>query len=224
MDITVTGRNATITDRFREYTTDKVAKVEQLLPRAQVLTVKLTRQPTAHESQTAGARVEITVRGPGGVIRAEAEGADKYRAFDQAYHRVMERARRLHDKRVSNRRGSRAESLATVASSNFSGKGLEVADAAAFDAVAASDAAAVDAAEGAGGWEDDEWSPVVIREKRFDAVEMTPREAIDQMELIGHPFYLFMNSGTGEPNVVYRRKGWSYGVISLGSDPETEAN
>ena len=58
----------------------------------------------------------------------------------------------------------------------------------------------------------------MIREKRFAAVALTPREAIDQMELVGHPFYLFQNSETNEANVVYRRKGWSYGVISLGAD------
>ena len=221
MDITVTGRNATITDRFREYATEKVSKVEQLLPRAQVLTVKLSKQATAHDAQAAGARLEITVRGPGGVIRAEAEGPDKYRAFDQAYHRVMERARRLHDKRVTSRRG---ESLAAASSKNFAGKGIEVADAAVIQAVANGETAA---AREASNWEEEEWSPVVIREKRFDAVELTPREAIDQMELIGHPFYLFVNSGTGEANVVYRRKGWSYGVISLepaaGAEPQAAA-
>ncbi|HIY65730.1 MAG TPA: ribosome-associated translation inhibitor RaiA [Candidatus Agrococcus pullicola] len=220
MDINVTGRNATITDRFREYTTDKVAKVEQLLPKAQNLTVKLTKHATAHDAQSAGARVEITVRGPGGVIRAEAEGPDKYRAFDQAYHRVMERSRRLHDKRISQRRGPRAESLRDASAAGFADKGIQPANPDVIDAVANGE---VTAAEQGLAEEELEWSPVVIREKRFDAVEMTPREAIDQMELIGHPFYLFINSGTGEANVVYRRKGWSYGVISLDTAQEQRA-
>lgn len=220
MDINVSGRNATITDRFREYTTDKVSKVEQLLPKAQNLTVKLTKHTTAHESQTAGARVEITVRGPGGVIRAEAEGPDKYRAFDQAYHRVMERARRLHDKRVSQRRGPRAESLRDASAAGFADKGIQPANPDVIDAVANG---GVNPAEEGIAAEEQEWSPVVIREKRFEGVEMTPREAIDQMELIGHPFYLFINSASGEANVVYRRKGWSYGVISLELAQEQQA-
>ena len=215
MDITVSGRNATITDRFREYTTEKVNKVSQLLPRAQVLSVKLSSHSKAHDAQAAGARVEITVRGPGGVIRSEAEGADKYRAFDQAYHRVMERARRLHDKRTDHRNRHKS-SLVEAAANGFADHGLQPAPPETIESVAAGEAPA--STDGAAFGEEEEWSPVVIREKRFAAVALTPREAIDQMELVGHPFYLFQNSETNETNVVYRRKGWSYGVISLGAD------
>ena len=213
MDITVSGRNATITDRFREYTTEKVSKVSQLLPRAQVLSVKLSAHSKAHDAQTSGARVEITVRGPGGVIRAEAEGPDKYRAFDQAYHRVMERARRLHDKRTDHRNRHKS-SLVEAATNGFAGHGLQPAPPETIENVANGSSAAATSEEA--DFEEEEWSPVVIREKRFPAVALTPREAIDQMELVGHPFYLFQNSETNETNVVYRRKGWSYGVISLG--------
>lgn len=213
MDINVSGRNATITDRFREYTTEKVNKVSQLLPRAQALSVKLSQHSKAHDAQTSGARVEITVRGPGGVIRSEAEGPDKYRAFDQAYHRVMERARRLHDKRTDHRNRHKS-SLTEAAVNGFAGHGLQPASSDNIEKVAAGEPVNTEAAA----FEEEEWSPVVIREKRFPAVALTPREAIDQMELVGHPFYLFQNSDTGEVNVVYRRKGWSYGVISLGDD------
>lgn len=212
MDINVSGRNATITDRFREYTTEKVSKVSQLLPRALALTVKLTQHSKAHDAQSQGARVEITVRGPGGVIRSEAEGPDKYRAFDQAYHRVMERARRLHDKRTDHRNRHKS-SLNEAANNGFAGHGVEPAPSETIERVANGQ---VDAAGAGAPYEEEEWSPVVIREKRFPEIALTPREAIDQMELVGHPFYLFKNADTDETNVVYRRKGWSYGVISLG--------
>ena len=214
MDINVSGRNATITDRFREYTTEKVSKVSQLLPRALVLTVKLSQHSKTHEAKSQGARVEITVRGPGGVIRSEAEGPDKYRAFDQAYHRVMERARRLHDKRTDHRNRHKS-SLNEAAGKAFADHGVEPAPSETIERVANGEAVDTSTAP----FEEEEWSPVVIREKRFPEVALTPRDAIDQMELVGHPFYLFKNADTGEINVVYRRKGWSYGVISLG---ETE--
>ena len=58
-------------------------------------------------------------------------------------------------------------------------------------------------------------NPIVIRSKRFDAAHMTSSEAVDHMELVGHPFYLFVDSESGLPSVVYRRKGWTYGVIAL---------
>ena len=61
-------------------------------------------------------------------------------------------------------------------------------------------------------------SPVEIRRKRFPAHEITVDEAVDQMELVGHDFFLFVDKDTQEPSAVYRRKGWEYGVISLSAD------
>jgi hypothetical protein len=58
-------------------------------------------------------------------------------------------------------------------------------------------------------------TPLVIRSKEFEKVAMSREEAVDHMELVGHDFYLFEDSDTGRPAVVYRRQGYSYGVISL---------
>ena len=63
--------------------------------------------------------------------------------------------------------------------------------------------------------DEQEWSPVVIRRKQFPSKRMTTRQAVDQMELVGHPFYLFVDAETDQCAVVYRRKGYDYGVISL---------
>jgi hypothetical protein len=57
--------------------------------------------------------------------------------------------------------------------------------------------------------------PVVIRRKEFKAEPMTVTEALNHMELVGHDFYLFRNSETAQASVVYRRQGYSYGLISL---------
>ena len=58
-------------------------------------------------------------------------------------------------------------------------------------------------------------TPVRIRQKAFPATPMSVDEAVDAMELVGHDFFLFQNAETGVPSVVYRRRGWSYGVIRL---------
>jgi hypothetical protein len=58
-------------------------------------------------------------------------------------------------------------------------------------------------------------SPVVLREKRFPAQPIGLEEALNRMEMVGHDFYLFIDEDTTQPSVVYRRKGWSYGVIAL---------
>ncbi|MDQ1563037.1 MAG: hypothetical protein QOE85_2378, partial [Actinomycetota bacterium] len=66
-----------------------------------------------------------------------------------------------------------------------------------------------------------DYSPVVIREKVFPAARMSTQDAVDHMELVGHDFFLFIESSSGRPSVVYRRKGWDYGVIGLDDDLES---
>lgn len=209
MDITFGAKGADITDRFRAYAEEKLAKVTQLLPRATALDVKLTRHAVPHTS-VAGGRVEITVHGPGSIIRAESDGPDKYIAFDAAYHRVMERARRVHDKRTDHSARKRTP-LREAAAAGFEQVALTPADPELVEAVRTGSIPVVEAEHEA----ETEWSPVVIRQKRFPAKRMSVRDAVDQMELVGHPFYLFIDDATDECAVVYRRKGWSYGVITL---------
>lgn len=216
MDIAITARGARITDRFKAYAQEKLDKVALLLPRATSIQMKVSRHADPHAS-TAGGRVELTVHGPGSIIRAEAEGPDKYMAFDAAYHRIMERARRVHDKRTDHR-GPRRASVRDIASPDYRGIDVKPADAEVLTAVAAGETPVVeDEHEDA-----EEWSPVVIRRKRFPSKRMSTREAVDHMELVGHPFYLFVDAETDECAVVYRRKGWSYGVITLGDDVQEE--
>lgn len=208
MEITFGAKGADITDRFRAYAEEKLAKVTQLLPRATALDVKLTRHAVPHTS-VAGGRVEITVHGPGSIIRAESDGPDKYMAFDSAYHRVMERARRVHDKRTDHG-GRKRTPLREAVATGFQQVDITPADPSVVDAVRTGSIPTDDAEH-----QDNEWSPVVIRQKRFPSKRMSVRDAVDQMELVGHPFYLFVDDASGECAVVYRRKGWSYGVITL---------
>ena len=58
-------------------------------------------------------------------------------------------------------------------------------------------------------------SPIEVREKVHQSRPMTLEDALREMELVGHDFFLFLDSETGQPSVVYRRRGWAYGVIHL---------
>lgn len=207
MDVTITGRNVGIPDRFEDYVTEKAAKVEHLASRAQALEVKLCRH---HETNGSSGddRVELTLIGPGPVVRAEAGAGDKYAAFDLAIDKLIERVRQAKDRKKVHRGQHRPTSLREATASGFSGSGITPATAEAIERVSTGSIPVVDETEG-------EWSPVVIREKEFPAERMTAEEAVDRMELVGHDFFLFIDARTDMPGVVYRRKGWDYGVIKL---------
>jgi ribosomal subunit interface protein len=210
VDIEITARGARITDRFEAYAEEKLDKIALLLPRATSIAMRVSRH--ADPNATAGGRVEITVLVPGSVIRSEAEGPDKYIAFDAAFHKLMERARRIHDK--STDRTAKRASVREIASGDFRGLDVTPADVSVLTAVATGEVPVVD--------EEQEWSPVVIRRKRFPSKRMSVHEAVDQMELVGHPFYLFVDAETDQCAVVYRRKGWSYGVITLDGEDDAD--
>ena len=205
MDVNIHGRNVGITDRFESYVESKTEKVAGLLPKAQTFEVKVSRQ--SDRSPKNGDRVEITLIGPGPVIRAESVGADKYSAFDIAYGRVLERIRRSKD-RSHDRRGRGRTSLADAAAGDFSVVDVQPAPLEVIEAVSTGSIPVVEETE-------DQYTPVVIRSKEFPAERLSVEEAVDQMELVGHDFFLFIEQGTEKASVVYRRKGWNYGVISL---------
>ncbi len=210
MDVSIRGRGVGVTDRFENYVGSKTEKVEHLLPKAQAFEVKISR--LSDRSPQNGDRVEITLIGPGPVIRAESTGNDKYTAFDIAYGRVLERIRRMKDRR-HDRRGKGRTSLGEAAAEGFSV--VDVAPAPLETIEAVSTGSIPVAGEETG---EEQYNPVVIRQKEFPAEHFSVDEAVDQMELVGHDFFLFIESESRRPSVVYRRKGWNYGVISLADD------
>ena len=194
MDIVVTALHVEVPDRFRRHLEEKLAKVEQLSPRLQRIDVKISHESNPRQADTCE-RVELTVRARGPVIRAEACADDPYAALDLAQEKLMERLRRARDRRKVHH-GRRQP--ATVRD----GEGFVPDE----DGVQAeSDEAVGELGE----------SPIAFREKTHVAAPMTVSEAVDQMELVGHDFYLFSDVESGRPSVVYRRRGWSYGVLRL---------
>ena len=208
MDVSITGRNVEIPSRFEDYVTEKSEKISHLAEKSIALEVKVIRE--GGESGSAnGDRVEITLIGPGPIVRAEATGADKYAGFDLAYDKRIERVRQAKDRRKVHRGQHRPASLSEVSAAGFSTVGVTPASPEIIEKVATGSVPVVDESV------EKEWSPVVIREKVFPAELMTSEEAVDRMELVGHDFFLFIDARTDRPSVVYRRKGWDYGVIGL---------
>lgn len=200
MEIRFTAKNLNISDRFREYVAEKANKVEQFSQRPEELNIKVTRYD---HNRKAGQEdsVELTVFEPGHTLRAEAKAADKFSAFDLAFQKLLERLRRYADRHKVHRGGNHKNLGASeLSASNFASIDVTPVN---HDVLTGK----IPLLE--------ETAGLVIRRKQFKSSPMTAEQAVDQMELVGHDFYLFHDSESDEPAVVYRRKGYSYGVISL---------
>jgi ribosomal subunit interface protein len=197
VDIVITGRHTEVPDRFRRLVEDKLAKVGQLAPKAQRADVEWSHERNPRQSSTRE-KVEITIRGKGPVIRAEASAEDPAAALDIALGKLGERLRRTRDRRKVHHGRQAPASLKQLP--HGADDDREVVEAGFSDLHGDDDADA---------------SPVVIRTKEHSAVPMTLDQALYEMELVGHDWFLFVDAETLRPSVVYRRKGWNYGVIRL---------
>jgi ribosomal subunit interface protein len=220
VDIVITGRRLDVPERFRRQAEEKLAKVSQFAPNAFRVDVELSHERNPRQSSQCE-RVEITVRDKGPVVRAEACSEDPLAALDIAFGKLVERLRRMGDrKKVHHGRHAPASVRASglLGSGESGHNGAEVSGSLGAGLVVAeresegSDAVRNDLPAGA---EDLADSPVVIRAKDHAAVPMTIDQALYEMELVGHDFYLFVDAACGRPSVVYRRRGWNYGVIRL---------
>jgi ribosomal subunit interface protein len=203
VEIVVTGRHMQVSDRFRAHLDEKLAKIPQLAPRVQRVDVVVSHEPNKRQAKSCE-RVEITCHVKGPIVRSEACLDDKYAALDVAMDKLMERLRRAQDrKRVH--RGRRVPESVAQATARISG--------AAEPGEAADLAAPAEGSADRFGTQGD--SPVEVREKIHATVPMALDQAVREMELVGHDFYLYHDEETDQPSVVYRRRGWSYGVIHL---------
>ncbi len=208
MDTSIVGVGVGITDRFRAVVEEKSGRIENIAPRAQSLDVKVTHR-AYHNGRLEDSTVELTLTGKGPLVRAEAVDGDKFTALDLAVDKLCEQVRRAKEKRVDGRnhpRGAHYEK----GTGQIAGIDVQPASADVIRSVATGEVPVITGAE-----DEEDYTPVVIRTKRFDAEWMTVEDAVDRMELVGHDFFLFIDARTDQPSVVYRRKGWDYGVISL---------
>lgn len=196
MDIVVTGRHCTISPELREQVAERLATVERLRDRVFRVEVEFLADEATKDPSDA-IRVQLTLRSRGPVVRAEAKASDKLAAFEQALDRLKTQLRKAADRRKTHR-GLRS---AAVAETHPPVQEQEVDD----DVQTQTVAGLVVTGDG----------PLVVREKEFDTAPLTLAQALDEMELVGHDFFLYQDAETGRPSVVYRRKAYNYGVIHL---------
>jgi ribosomal subunit interface protein len=203
MDIVVVSRHTEVQERFRRHIEGKLAKVGQLSPYAQRVDVEITHEANPRMADRSE-RVELTVRARGPVVRAEASASDRYAALDLATAKLIERLRRHHDRKRARHHGrGEHQTRPSVEPAPVVEESVEPAEA----PVALEPGVAVEQQMGD--------SPVVIRQKVHDTTPMSVDDAVAEMELVGHPFFLFIEHESHQPAVVYRRTGWTYGVIRL---------
>lgn len=209
MDITVVARNAEIHPNFREYVEEKVSKITLFYPRAQRVDVELTHERNPRQADTAE-RIELTVYGKGPIIRAEAESGDRYAAVDIAAGKLFERLRRLRDRAKDHRRRYSHEMDEVEFLEEPAPVEETIEEVAPLKLRSAEDLKVGEAREEQLGD-----TPILVRQKVHEAEPMTVDEALNQMEMVGHPFFLFIDKETKQPCVVYHRHGWTYGVLRL---------
>jgi ribosomal subunit interface protein len=213
VDIVVKGRNVEVPDHYRVHVSDKLQKVERYDQKIIRVDVELFHERNPRQSDHCQ-RVEITCASRGPVVRAEACASDFYSALDCAIGKLDGRLRRMADRRRVHR-GRRAPVSVAAATSGLAT--LTHPDAFApplaepvMDAGSVFNYAAELPAEE---FDDQPWH--IVREKEHDGEPMTVDDALFQMELLGHDFYLFLDKESGRPSVVYRRRAYDYGVIAL---------
>ena len=200
MDVVVTGRHLEVSERFREHAQEKLSKLEKHDHRIMRVAVEVSHERNPRQIERA-VKVELTAFSKGPVVRAEAAAEDKMAALDLALDRMATQMRKASDRRRVHRGGktpiSVGEALADVQAPEPDGESSEVTERSVGPIAVTGD------------------GPLVVREKSHDATAMTLDQALYEMELVGHDFYLFVDKESDRPSVVYRRRGYDYGVIAL---------
>ena len=196
MDVTITGRRIQVTDGFREQVAKRMAELDSRVDK--VIRAEVHAQAEARGSGEV-VRVEITLIGKGPVVRAEALADEKSQAFEEAFDHLKTRLRKAQDRRRS------YHNLRKV---GFTEPIVEP------PAPVPPEEPPI-AVKRVGGLEIHGDGPMVVREKFFWSSPLSLAQALDEMELVGHDFFLYVDAETMLPSVVYRRKAYDYGVIHL---------
>lgn len=197
MDIVVTGRNVEVPEHFKVHASEKLSRAERYDPKMSRVAVELSHESNPRQAKTKQ-RVELTVTGRGPAVRAEASAETFYAALDLAVDKIEGRLRKARGRRLD--RVTSRMPVGEVAA--------EAAETPSVDGAAEElDAAAAVEEDGPGR---------IVRIKNHPADPITVDQALWQMELVGHDFYLFNDVDSGLASVVYRRRGFDYGLLRLG--------
>ncbi len=202
MDVVVSSRHCEVSERFREHVEDKLARLEKHDHRIIRVEVLLEKEARPREPERA-VRVELTALSKGPIVRAEASAEDKMAALDLALDKMAAQMRRAADRRKVHRGQHTPESLGQAMARSIPGDQHDLSPG---DTETERKVGPV-TVTGDG--------PLVVRTKTHAATPMTLEQALYEMELVGHDFYLFVDKESEKPSVVYRRRGYDYGVIAL---------
>jgi ribosomal subunit interface protein len=205
VEIVVKGRRTEVPERFRQHAAEKLSKLEKWDHKLISLDVELSKERNPRLADFSD-RIEITCRGRGPVIRAEAAAADPYAALDLACSKLEVRLRKSADRRRVHHGLRTPVSVAAATAGLDARNGKHEAS-----TLVQEDLQEYVLPEDMEG----DRAPFVVREKTHHAAPMTLDQALYEMELVGHDFYLFVEAESNTPCVVYRRRGYDYGVIRL---------
>jgi ribosomal subunit interface protein len=198
-EVVVKGRNVEVPDHFRIYVSEKLSRLERFDRTIYLFDVELDHERNRRQRKNCQ-HVEITARGRGPVVRGEACADSFYAALESAVCKLESRLRRHKDRRKIHYGDKTPVSLAQATALNAP---LETPQPA--DETPQTDGTAVD----------DHEPGRIVRTKEHPAKPMTVDDALYEMELVGHDFFLFHDKQSDKPCVVYRRHAYDYGLIRL---------
>ena len=201
--VTIPGRNVEVPEHFQDRVTEKLAKIERLDPTLTFFHVELQHEPNPRRESEAE-RLQITATGKGHIARAEAKEDSFYAALETALGKMERSLRKVKVRRENVKSGHRAQK----------GTG-EIAAELVAEAEAAKPAKEERYIDPYAETVEDVRPGQVVRFKEHPATPMSVDDALSEMELVGHDFYLFINEENNKPSVVYRRHAFDYGLISL---------
>lgn len=205
--VTITGRNVEVPEHFQERVSEKLAKIERLDPTLTFFHVELQHEPNPRRESEAE-RLQITATGKGHIARAEAKEDSFYAALETALGKMERSLRKVKVRRENVKSGHRAQKGTGEIAAEM------VAEAEAQAKQAKEDRYIDPYAETV----EDVRPGQIVRFKEHPATPMSVDDALSEMELVGHDFFLFVNEETNKPSVVYRRHAYDYGLISLAEE------
>ncbi|MBI3224596.1 MAG: ribosome-associated translation inhibitor RaiA [Mycolicibacterium cosmeticum] len=197
-DIVVKGRNVEVPDHFRLYVSEKLARLERFDKTIYLFDVELDHEKNRRQRKNCQ-HVEITARGRGPVVRGEACADSFYAALESAVCKLENRLRRSKDRRKIHYGDKRPVSLHEATAM------IPPEDLPTIAPESVQTEIAVD----------DHEPGRIVRTKEHEATPMTVDDALYEMELVGHDFFLFHDKESDRPTVVYRRHAYDYGLIRL---------
>jgi ribosomal subunit interface protein len=197
MELFIRNVDIAVNDDLRAHAQRRADKLDRFLDRVTDAQLELRRRPQRRGGDIT--RVQVTIHAGRTLLRAEEEDHDPRKAIDRAFDKLFHQVRRFHDRRAK-RQSQPPHRMGSL-------DGLRPLEPDELDAI--EDGAADDEEEIADGRRQG-----IVRTKRFSLKPMRPDEAVDQMELLGHTFFLFLNADEGQMNVVYRRNDGSFGLLA----------